>query len=73
MVVDLAAAGLNDEDILSSDGIHDLDASLSYSELAEQDVCRRNTKVVADCLGQLRVRAAAQDDQVADHSDCWCV
>jgi hypothetical protein len=25
--------------------------------------------VVADCLGQLGVRAAAQDDQVTDHGD----
>lgn len=73
VVVDLAAAGLDDEDVLSSDRVHDLDASLSDSELAEEDVCRRNTKVVADCLGQLGVRAASQNDQIAHHVDCGSV
>jgi hypothetical protein len=73
VVVDLAAAGLDDEDVLPSDRVHDLDASLTYSELAEEDVCRRNTKVVADCLGQLGVRAASQNDQIAHHVDCGSV
>jgi hypothetical protein len=73
VIVDLAAARLDDEDVLSSDRVHDLDASLSDSELAEENVCRRNTEVVADCLGQLGVRAAAQDDQIAHHVGDGCV
>jgi hypothetical protein len=73
VVIDLAAAGLDDEDILSSDRVHDLDASLSDRELAKQDVCRRNTEVVADCLGKLRMRAAAQNDQIAHHLVEVCI
>ena len=73
VVVDLAAAGLNDEDILASDRVHDLDASLSYSELAEKDVCRRNTEVIADSLGELGVRATAQNNQIAHHADGRCM
>jgi len=73
VVVDLAAAGLDDEDVLASDRVHDLDASLSNSELAEKDVCRRDTEVIADCLGQLGMRAASQNDQIAYHVDDGCV
>jgi hypothetical protein len=77
VVIDLAAAGLDDEDVLSSDRVHDLDASLSDRELAKQDVCWGNTEMVADCLGQLGMRATAQNDQIAHHlvksRVCRCV
>lgn len=67
MVIDLAAAGLYEEDILATDRLLDFNASLANRKFAQEDLGRRYSQVVADSLGELRVAAAAQDDQVAHH------
>jgi hypothetical protein len=81
-----SSAGLDDEDILASHALFNLNARLAALELVEQHLGRRYAEVVADgpargqltgffhscgrdLLGELRVRAAAQDDDVADHDD----
>jgi hypothetical protein len=83
-----SSAGLDDEDILASHALFNLNARLAALELVEQHLGRRYAEVVADgpargqlavffhgrgrgLLGELRVRAAAQDDDVADHGDGW--
>ena len=77
-----SAAGLNDEDILPAHALLDLDPRLAALELGQQHLCRRYAEVVADgparvsrlrsspshdILCELRVRAAAEDDNVANH------
>lgn len=68
MIVDRAAARLDDEDILATDRVLDLAACLADRELAQDAVSQGNTEHVADAVGQLRVGVARQDDYVADHS-----
>lgn len=69
VVIDLAAAGLDDVDILVADAVSDLDSGLSIHELVKDDVGRGDAEVGADVLGELRVGGPAKDDDVADHCE----
>ena len=51
-VVDLGAAGLNDEDILLTDAGKDPDARLSVRELGELSISWRHTQVFAYFAGK---------------------
>ena len=72
VVIDLAAAGLNNVDVLVADTVANLDASLAISELLQLDVGGRDAEVSADALSELRVRGTAEDDDIADHGVCSC-
>lgn len=67
MVVHLPAARLDDKDILAADALSNLHARLADGKFAKQDVRRRYAQVVADGGSQLRVRVAAEHDEVANH------
>jgi len=67
VVVDAAGAGLDDVDILAADGVLDLAAALAAREFCEDAVAGRDAEEVADIFRQLRVRVAAEEDDVADH------
>jgi hypothetical protein len=78
-----ASARLDNEDILSSHALFDLYPRLAALELIEQHLCRGYAQVVADSpvyrsaaahltshrdlLSELRMRAPAEDDNVAHH------
>lgn len=64
-VVDLGAAGLNDEDILLADAGEDPDARLSVGELGELSISWRHTQVFAYFAGEGRARAARKDEGAA--------
>lgn len=65
------AGALDDEDILASDAVADLDAGLPDAELGEVDFGWRNAQVCADLLRELRVGGAREEEDIANH-DCWC-
>ncbi len=67
MVVDAAGAGLDDVDILSTNGILDLAAGLASGEFGEDAIARGYTEDIADTLGELRVGVASQQNNVANH------
>ena len=67
VIVDGASAGLDDVDILATDRVLDLAATLTDLELAQDAVAGRDAQDVADVLDQLGVRVAAEDDNVLDH------
>jgi hypothetical protein len=69
VVVHLAAARLDDKDILAADALLDFNARLTDCELAQQNLRRRHAEIGADGVGKLRVRAPTQHDEVADHGD----
>ena len=69
MVIDLASTRLYDVDIFPTYGLVDLDPSLSNGEFGEEHIALRNAETITYLLIQLRVRAAAEDNDVADHSD----
>ena len=73
MIVDLAAARLDNEDIFASDRLLDLNTSLSYCKLSEENFCGWYAELVADSLDELRVRAAAQHNHVANHCEKWAL
>ena len=68
MVVDFAASGLDDVDILATDRILDLKTALANRELREDSLTRRNAEGIADGLDQLWMRLSAEDYNVASHS-----
>jgi hypothetical protein len=72
VVIDLAAAGLDNVDILVANAVADLDPSLSISELLEFDVGRRDAEVGADVVGELGVGGATEDNDIAHHVCCVC-
>jgi len=67
VVIDLAAARLDNVDILVANAVADLDPSLSIGELFQFDVGRRDAEVGADVVGELRVGGATEDNNVAHH------
>ena len=67
MIVDSPASGLDDEDIFAPDRVLDLAAALATGELAEDAVPGRDVEVVADGVGELRVRVAREHDDVSHH------
>src|ERR1700712_2680682 len=69
MIVNLAAARLDNKDIFASNRLLDLNTSLSYCELSEENFCGWYAELVADSLDELRVRTAAQHNHVADHCE----
>lgn len=69
VVVDLAGTGLDDVDILASDGILDLTAAFTAREFIQNSVTGRNAENAADSLGELRVGIASQNDNIADHGE----
>ena len=69
MIVDLAAARLNNVDILSTDRVLDLKTALTDREFRQDSLAWSNTECVADGLYQLWVRLSAVDDNIARH--CW--
>jgi hypothetical protein len=70
VVIDLAAAGLYDVDILIAHAVADLDPSLSISELLEFDVGRRDAEVGADVVCELGVGGATEDNNIPHHVCC---
>lgn len=73
VVVDRATTRLDDEDILATDRVLDLAASLAARELAEDAVAQGDAEHVAYAVGQLRVRVAREHDNVADHGGILAV
>jgi len=69
MVIDLAAAALDDEDIFPADALLDFNARLANCELAQQNLRGRNAEMVADGSRELRVRVPAEHDNVSDHDE----
>lgn len=67
MVIDLAASRLEDVDIFPADGLLDLDSSLTNGELREENRTGRDPEVVTNCFVQLRMGAATENNNVADH------
>ena len=67
MVIGLASTGLYDVDIFPTHGLVDLDPSLSNGEFGEEHIALGNAETITYLLIQLRVRAAAKDNDVADH------
>ena len=67
MVIDLPAAALHNEDIFLAHALADLDTSLAHAELGEDDLGGRYAEVGADLLGELRVRASREKNEVANH------
>jgi len=67
VVIDLAAAGLHDEDIFLAHRVPDLDAGFADREFGEVDLGRRDAKVGANGLGELGVGGAREEDDIADH------
>lgn len=71
VVVHLAAARLDDEDIFPTHTLSNLNAGLADGKLAEQNLGGGDTQVVADGLCELRMRAPTEDDDIADHDGRW--
>ncbi len=69
VVVDLAAARLDDIDILSTDRVLDLKTALADRKLGKDSLACCNAEGVTDGLDQLRVRLPAEDHDIACH--CW--
>lgn len=69
VVVDIAGTGLDDVDILASDGVLDLAAAFTAREFVQNPVTGRDTENAADSLGELRVGIASQNDNIADHGE----
>ena len=67
MIVDGPASGLDDEDIFAPDRVLDLAPALATRELAEDAVPGRDVEIVADGVGELRVRVAREHDNVSHH------
>ena len=67
MIVDGPASGLYDEDIFAPDRVLDLTSALAAGELAEDAVPGRDVEIVADGVGELRVRVAREHDDVSNH------
>jgi len=67
VVIDLAAARLDNVDILVANAVANLDPSLSIGELLQFDVGGWDAEVGADVVGELRVGGATEDNNVADH------
>lgn len=69
MIVDFAAARLHNVDIFTPDGLLDLDSSLPNGKFGEEDIGWGDAEVATDCFVQLRVGAAPQNDDVANHPE----
>ena len=67
VVVDLSAAGLDEEDIFASNRFAYLDTSLAHGELAEIYSGRWDAEMIADCVGKGGMGASSKDDDVAHH------
>ena len=67
VIVDFAAAGLDDEDIFVAHRLADLDTRLAHAELGEVDFGRRDAEVGADGFGELGVGRPGEEDDVAHH------
>lgn len=60
VVVDGAASGLDDEDVLVTDRVANLDVGLPVGELCQLDLARGDTEASTDLVDQSRVRAACR-------------
>ena len=70
MIIDFSASALDDEDIFLPNTLADLDLRFAYAKLREVDLGGRDAEMCADRFGELRVRGAGEDDDVADHLVC---
>ena len=55
------AGGLDDEDILTADVLHDLNHDLTIAEAAHNGLAQRNVQIVNYILSQLPIRIAGKD------------
>lgn len=81
MIIDLVngvlgACSLDDVDILTTDSLLDLTATLADRELGENAVTLRDAQKVADVVDKLWVGVASKHHQVSNHLDyggVWCL
>jgi len=69
VVVDFAAARLDDEDIFASNRLLNLDTSLSYSKLSEENFSGWYAELIAYRFDQLRMAAAPNNHHIANHGE----
>jgi hypothetical protein len=54
------ASGLDDEDVLAADVLHDLHHDLTVAEAAQNGLTQRDVQIVNDILSQLPIRVTGK-------------
>jgi hypothetical protein len=67
MIIYSAPTRLYDEDILATNRVFDLAASLANGEFTQYAVAGRDTEHATDAVGKSRVGIARKDDDIPDH------
>lgn len=71
MVVDFPTTGLDNVDVLSTDGLLDFNPRLAHGEFRKKDLGRRNSEKIAYCLGEAGVGGAPYNNDIPDHVRRW--
>jgi len=67
MIIALSPSRLNNVDILSSNGVLNLESALANGEFTQDAIAGWHSKCIANGLNELRVRVPAQNNNIANH------